>query len=258
MRLLILGESDSLGLVMPERSMGWGNRLPVELEAILHEPIETDHVRFYGWGDGSLPLLESTLERGPFDAIVISATKGGFTIYSAYNRVRRLMGRRAGDWFRTQADNYDRKARWGKPPGFKKSVNRMAHRMVRKAIGQEPPTTVEVVTAGYSRVLARLARLEDTHVVVVPAPAIPEFATKRRPKLSKQVEQFRAAMLREAKRWRFHVLDPDSLLPPPGPERDAMFIDDVHKTPEAQALLAVAVAHAVAQTPELAASQRPH
>lgn len=245
MRVLILGESDSLGLVMPDRSMGWGNVLTAQLPGFLGEAVEVEHVRFYSWGANSMAYLESILERGPFDAVVISATKGGFTIFSAHNRIRRLMGRRAGDWFQNQADAYDRSARWRKPPGIKKSVNRAAHRVTKRVIGQEPPTTWDVVAEGYTRAFSRLAMLEDAHVVVVCAPGLPGFAARRRPNLVATIEQFRTAIRNEARRRRFSFVDPESLVPAAGPERDAMFIDDIHKSVDYQALLASAVGHAI-------------
>jgi hypothetical protein len=246
MRLLILGESDSIGMALDDPSVAWGNRVPVELGAILGETPETTHVRFYSWGSGAMPYLESVLERGPFDAVVISATKVGFTIYSADNRVRRLLGARAGDWFKARANSYDRKTRWRKPPGWKRSVNELAHKTVRTVIGQAPVTTPEAVTEGYVRAFARIARLEDAQVVVVCAPAVPSSAAKRRPNLAAAVERFRTKMRDEAARRRFDFVDPDALLPAPGPARDALFSDEVHKAPAFHAMLAREVARRLA------------
>jgi hypothetical protein len=245
-KLLILGESDSLGLAMADSSLGWGNLLTAQLPQLLGEPVEAEHVRLYTWGGSYTAYLDSVLARGPFDAVVISATKGGFTIFSAHNRVRRILGKRAGDWFQHRADGYDRRARWKKPPGLKKTVNRAAHTLVRRAIGQEAMTSMETVRDGYFEAFSRLARLEDAQVLVVLPPRFPGFTVRRRPKLVAKVEEFRNAIRSEALRRRFSVVDPEAMIPASGPERDVMFIDDLHKTAEYQALLASAVGHSIA------------
>ena len=128
MKLLILGESDSIGMALADPAQAWGHRVPVELADITGEAPEATHVRFYSWADGSLAYLETILARGPFDAVVISATKVGFTVFSADNRVRKVFGDRVGDWFKTSANTFDRNTRWRKPPGLKRNINELAHR----------------------------------------------------------------------------------------------------------------------------------
>ena len=66
----------------------------------------------------AMAYLESLLARGPFDAVVISATKGGFTTFSTHQRVRRLGGRRAADVFLRAATAFDARTRWGKGRGW--------------------------------------------------------------------------------------------------------------------------------------------
>jgi hypothetical protein len=246
MRLLILGESDSIGMALREPSDAWGNRIPLELGTMLGDPPETVHVRYYSFTPGHLDYLETILERGPFDAVVLSATKVGFTIFSADNRIRRILGNRAGDWFKEGVRTFDRRTRYRRPPGPVRTVNLTVHRAARKLIGQAADTSAKVVADGYIQAFARLARLEDTRVVVVAAPPLPGPAAKRRPKLHREVEWFRTRIREEAQRRYFAYFDAESILPPAGPERDRLFTDEVHKTPELHHLVGRAVAELVA------------
>src|SRR5262245_16901877 len=173
---------------MPDPKTGWGWQLAAEVERLSAAPVDTVHLRFYPWGARAESYLEALLARGPFDAVVISATKGGFTTFSTHDRVRRLAGRRAGEWFLRAATHFDARTRWGKAPGLTLSVNQLAHRLAGRTIGQAPPTTLEEATQGYMRAFTRLARLEDTRVVVVVAPGLPAAIAARRPALRQQVE----------------------------------------------------------------------
>ncbi len=244
-RLLILGESDSIGMALLNPADAWGNRIPVEIANLTGQLPETVHVRFYSWGEGTMGFLESVLERGPYDAIVISTTKVGFTIFSADNRVRKVLGNRAGDWFKAGVSSFDRHTRRRQPPGLKLRMNRLTHKAARRLIGQGPVTSAAAVADGYVQVFSRLAQLEDVHVVVVAAPPIPSDAAKRRPNLTRDVEWFRTRMRDDARRRHFAHFDTESILPPPGPDRDALFTDAVHKSPALHALVGRAVAELV-------------
>ena len=61
-----------------------------------------------------------------------------------------------------------------------------------------------------------------------------------------EVDWFRTTIRDEANRRHFAHFDAETILPLPGPERDALFIDDVHKTPELHALVGRAVAELIA------------
>lgn len=245
MRLLILGESDSTGLVLEDPSVAWGNRASTELEGRSGDTLETTHVRFFSWVATAESYLEKLLADGPFDTVVLSTTKVGFTTFTVDNRIREILGNRAGSLFQNAVAGVDRRTLWRQPPGWKRTVNQAGHRVARRVIGLGPVATSEAVTNGYLQTMKALARLEDTLVVVVLAPQVPSSTLLRHPKLGEVVEQFRTAMRGEALRRRFSVVDPMEVMPPPGAERDRLFIDDVHKTPELHEMLAAAVVKAV-------------
>lgn len=237
MNLLILGESDSIGMALTDPSQAWGHRIPVELADITGAAPRTVHVRFYPWAGKSAEYLEAVLEQGPFDAVVVSATKVAFTVYSADNRVRKVLGDRAGDWFKGSVRQFDRQTLWRKPPGLRRNLNAAAHKAARRLIGQAADTSARVVAESYVQAFSRLARLEDARIVVVAAPPLPSPAARRRPKLRQEVEWFRSAIQEECRRRHFTHFDGESVLPAPGPDRDALFIDDVHKTPALHQIL---------------------
>jgi len=230
MKLLILGESDSKGGGLDDPSQAWGELVPVELQQRLSQEVDCTHVRFFAHVPNCLDYLESLLAKGHYDAVLFSLTSIGFTLMSADNRVRRLMGKRAGAWFKRSADTFDSKTRVRGDEGVRRKLNRGAHRTVRTVIGQEPMLDYPTVLTSHMEILARLARLEDTEILLLgPTDHAGRVATSSR-RTQPRVELFRAALHEEAERRRFLWLDRQALSYM-GEDRDALFTDGLHKTP---------------------------
>lgn len=241
MRILLLGESGSKGAGLADPETAWGNSLPVELERLTGERPESVHVRFFIWAKGADEYLEEYLQQGPFDVVILSQTKFGFTVWSADNRIRKVLGNRVADWFKHTADSFDGKTRVQGDEGLKRKANRLAHRSVRKVIGQAPTMSARGLTDAYLKVLARLARLEATQVIVVGSSHVSGALARLHPEVVGQTTAFRETIRLDAARRSFDWVDRVTLMQEAGGEHDKLFLDGLHKGEEVHRRIAAAL-----------------
>ena len=253
MKLLILGESDSHGYRLEDTSRGWGHLLPVELERRLGLDVESNHLAYYAHTASSLAYLERVLAKGPFDVIVFSVTSIGFTLLSVDQRIARLFGPRVGGWFKARIDMFDQSQTSQADRGLLYRANRGAHRAARKVIGQEAMATYEVVLENHKQIFARLARLEDSEIIVLGPTNHGGGLARRVRKTQSNVDSFRSILHAESDRRRFTWIDRQTLSEMFA-DRDAAFLDGLHKGPEFHANIVDAVVQVLAKSvPELAA-----
>ena len=247
MRILLLGESGSMGAALADPATAWGNSVPVELEQLTGERPDFVHVRYFIWAKGSEAYLEQYLAEGPFDVVILSQTKFGFTVWSADNRVRKVLGNRVGDWFKRSADGFDSKTRVQGDEGLKRKVNRVAHRSVRKVVGQAPTLSAKALTDAYLRVLARLARLEDTQVIVLASSDVSKALARLHPEVVGQTAAFREAIRADCVRRSFDWVDRVALMNEAGGDAEKLFVDGLHKGEEVHRRIATALVEKIAE-----------
>lgn len=252
MKLLILGESDSHGYRLENNELGWGHRLPGDIERQLGIEVESTHLGFYAHTGTAVAYLDRVLAKGPLDAVVFSVTTIGFTLLSVDQKLRRMFGPRVGDWFKSRIDAFDDTGSRGREKTLLQKANRAAHIAARKAIGQEAMATYQVVLENHKQILARLARLEDTEVIVLGPTNHGGGLARRVRKTQPQVDTFRAIVRAEAERRRFTWIDRQKLSEM-FPDRDAEFVDGLHKGPEFHARIADAVVQVMAKSMPAAA-----
>lgn len=247
MRILILGSSGSAGSGLADAQMAWSRIVERGTESLTGAPAEMLHTRFYTWTADWEEYLENALEKGPFDVVVLSPTKFAFATFAADNRVRRLLGKKAGDWFKGQADAFDAKTSTRTPQGRRGRVNRLVHRTARRAIGQEPLSDVRTITETYLRTMARLARLEDAQVIVLGIAETSSRRHRRHPKTNADVRMFRDTLEKEAARRRFDWIDREALWTANDGEQDDKFSDGVHVNAELHRRIAQAILELMAR-----------
>jgi len=250
MKLLILGESGSMGTGLPDPEVAWGRALQRGLAERDGVTPEVVHVRLYTWTAGWEDYLERAIAKGPFDVVILSPTKFAFSVYSADNRVRQVFGQRVGDWFKRSADAFDAQTRVQDDEGLRRKANRVAHRSVRKVVGQAPISTVEVITGTYLKAMARLAQLEDAQVIVLGNTNPSERMLERHPEVHARTVQFRNAMKAEAARRRFDWLERDGMWREEDGDRESvMFSDGLHKTAQIHSRMAASLLELIPPVP---------
>ena len=235
-----------MGAGLPNPELAWGRLVEREITDRTGQAPEIVHTRYYTWTPDWEEFLLKQLAKGPFDLVILSPAKFGFQVYSADNRIRKLLGKRTGDWFKHQADGFDAKTWKASDEGLRRKLNRVAHRTARRVVGQSPLSNVETITDTYIRTMAHLARLEDTQVVVLISTHPSKFLAERQPVVREEVVRFRAAMRAEAERRRFDWIDREALWRESDRDRNEMFSDGAHKTAIVHVRLADAILEKIA------------
>ena len=109
MKVMILGASDTLGTYLPDRSQGTFPILARELPAVLNEPVEVSHMRFYShFKNAPQHAFTNVRERAP-DILVVAAHSMAFTGASVGARLVHLFGWKTGRWDRVVFSNWLRR-----------------------------------------------------------------------------------------------------------------------------------------------------
>lgn len=211
MKILILGASDSEGTLLPNFSDSWRERLREELPPLIGEPVEIDHRRFYVHLPGSLEYLDRCVRESCPDIAILGATGFAFGTPSVGNRLRRLLGKRVGDWFEERFTSFDRAT--DAPEGtVRERLNVLGHRLAGATIGREALARPQEILDAYRRCMARLAREEHVATIVLGTTYSGPAIQKRLPKMRALIDRYNAALKTSAEKRHFGWLDRQALI----------------------------------------------
>lgn len=242
MRLLILGGSDSSGEHLPNFADSWRERLREELPALLGEEVEVFHRKYYTYVPGPLDYLERCLADARPDFVILGANGWEFATPSVANRLRRLFGKTAGDWFERRFESFDA-ATLGHEGRLRRGINRGGH-AVAGVVGREPTASYESVLQTYLRTIDRLARQEDLDAIVMGTTYLAPELHARLPKMRSRIIRFNAALRAEAERRHFGWLDKAGLVEAQG---RAGLLDPLHRSAATHRVMADAFKAMIAE-----------
>ena len=211
MRILILGASDSEGTLLANFSEAWRERLRIELPALIGEPVEVIHKRFYVHLPGIEQYLERCIAESDPHLVILGATGYAFSTPSVGNRLRRLFGKRVGDWFEQRFSSFDN-ATAGGQGGWRERANDAAHAVAGRVIGREPLSTYEEVFARYRRTIERIARIESADAVVLGTTYGGPDIEKRVPGIRALVDRYNRELRAITEAHHFAFLDRQALI----------------------------------------------
>ena len=243
MRLLILGASDSEGTLLANFADSWREKLRTRLPALVGEDVEVLHRRFYVHLPGVGDYLERALREDQPDFVILGATGYSFSTASAGNRLRRLFGKRVGDWCERRAAKFDRATEREIGSALER-LNFGAHWVVGHTIGRESVASYGDVMAAYTRTVERLAREEDLDAVIMGTTYNGPRVQRRLPGIHKQVDQFNGQIRQLAESRRFAFLDRQAIIN--ALPADTVRPDQMHTGPEIHAAYAEALIPLVA------------
>ncbi len=167
MRVLVLGDSTTLGKGIKDQSLRWPLLLPAEVERLSGETCEVLEATFHAANDEAPAYaMEKVAEAQP-DTIVLLVTGWGFRLKTVHAKVRRRFGKRAGRfvrWIEEKAEGTGGITVQGKRRQRLYSAGRtLAHRV----IGTEALTTPQEAFTIYRNTFALLARQEGTRIITV-------------------------------------------------------------------------------------------
>ena len=171
MNILVLGDSDSAG------EHTGGTSWVQLLESELRRGGVQAHIRSIGFSavPASAPdYAERRIRELKPQVVIVMAGAWGFTYTMVQLQVEALFGKRVKDWYVWLEHRFESRTRTpgAEPP----RLNRLARKAVRRIIGARAQISREQLTEHYREVFRRLARFEDTDVVVMTYQGIGDHA----------------------------------------------------------------------------------
>lgn len=236
MKILVFGNSDTRGAVVSVPT--W----PELVRQRLDGTVQLVDRQFVPIGDRAPDVAERAAREEQPDIILLPLGEFAFWAETVELRVRRIFGPRVARAFKRSERRFERATARG---GLRRRANALAKWLARHVIGAEGLATPAQVTDTYREVFARLARVENTEVVVVAYPVTPMPALSR-PKLRDARARFIADLKREAVQRHFHWIGGDDLIAAAGlTPIEAYAADQVHIGEPCHALLADAICAAL-------------
>lgn len=237
-KILILGASDSEGTVLTNFADSWREQLRTRLPSLIGEEVEIDHRRFYVHvGDPDAFLKRAVADSKP-DFVLIAVTGYAFSTASVGNRLRRVLGRRLGNWAEERGATFDNLTD-GQPGSPLTRFNSAAHWLVGKAIGRDALSKYDEVFGGYRRAVEHLARIENLDAVILGTTDNGPHVQRRLPYVAEMIDRFNSQLQGVVEAHRFGWLDRQSIITslPPSIARP----DGLHAGPEIHAVYAEAL-----------------
>jgi len=226
-KVLVFGTSDSSGEQLADREAAWPWQAARAISAARNEPVEIVHRHLYLEAPGSMTYFERELTRHAPDAVVLVTSCFSFTFRTVPNRVRRRFGKRAGDWAAARIRDFD-SAIAGEQGTLKARANQLGHSLGQKLIGTSTQADYRPVLETYFAAVDRLARLEDTPVVVVGSAQFRGDLARKWPKQERMIIDFNRRMEHACATRRLAWIDKEGMTRGL-PDRDGMYLDPVHK-----------------------------
>ncbi|MGI8926430.1 MAG: SGNH/GDSL hydrolase family protein [Tepidiformaceae bacterium] len=230
MRILVLGQSDSEGGFIADRSLAWPWLLEAELPALVGEPVEVGHRRLWGDGARALAHLEAQLAEHRPDFVVLMASSSGFALRTVANRLRQLFGRRVGRWAHRRQEAIGGRAR--EAGRMQRMAIRVAQRAARRIIGVAGAIPPEVALATYASLIRRLAREEQLPVVIMGGGGYGQEFHRLNRGMASVIEETRSAIREVALSCHFAWIDQEAALEAAGDRESFYGPDGVHRTVE--------------------------
>jgi lysophospholipase L1-like esterase len=240
--ILVFGNSDSDGSALASQEIAWPWIVGKELR-------EKDvvHKRFYATAPGAVGYLNRQLAAESPDTIILSITLYAFSVKTVANRIRRVAGTGAGNWAERKFNWFDSKTQQRSNSSAARSsarrkLNRAAHGLARRVIGTAPEASAQQVLDAYTAAIVRLAREEQSTVVVIGSLPFTEILERRNPKARSMQESFNRRIATVCRKHHVAWVDPEFLR---DPDVESLYSDSLHLTATAHGRVAGEVLRAV-------------
>ena len=163
MRVLVLGNSDTAGLFSGGKT--WTAIVQTRLAELISEEIDLKEIPFSVLGQAAPGYAEKKVrEVGP-ELVILPVGTYPWSIGFVWKRVERLLGKRAGRRYKRLEDSFDTGTR--NRGALRQRANRSVRSVARRIIGTEPLATRQETTDAFRQVIAAIARVQNTQLVLV-------------------------------------------------------------------------------------------
>lgn len=242
MKILVLGHSGSAGGTLGTADAAWRYLLPKDLSARIGRPVELAHELLFAHVPGAIERAEKLLAKHEPDVVIVPLTTNAASVKFVSNRVRQLLGKRAGDWFDRTGQKLDAQTRHRGAIGTR--VNEGSRWLAHRVIGAAPSTSEQEMTEGYFALLRRLAREEHLEVIVLGAARHARVAGRENRQERALIARFHREIEAECARLHFAFVDKEKAYEATGDYASTFYADGIHNNElghriQADVLLAV-------------------
>ncbi len=165
MRISVLGNSDTTGMMLPGGSRTWPVLVEECLPRLISEPVAVDSWRFAPYRPGAVGHALGLVESAQPDVVVLPLASYWCAFGTVTARVAQRLGRRAAVLYARGERAYTRHVEGGIRPGSPRryTIRRLTRRVVGTGTWMTLPQFVDI----YGTLLRELALREDMQVLVL-------------------------------------------------------------------------------------------
>ncbi len=166
MRISVLGNSDTNGQNLADRSQSWPVLIQERLSAELGREVTVDSWRFAPYRPDAVGFAMGLVREAQPDVVIYTLATFWCAFTTVHSRIEQRFGQRAARLAARAERSYVR--RFEHPAGEDKpSRPKITKRLARRVIGAAPVMTFDRYISTVSEVIRELARMENTQVLVM-------------------------------------------------------------------------------------------
>jgi lysophospholipase L1-like esterase len=239
-RISVLGNSDTTGQKLADRSLSWPVLVQKRLTAEMGRDVSVDSWRFAPYRPGAVDFAMGLVREAQPDIVIYPLATYWCAFTTVKSRVEQRFGRRIANLTSRAETTYVKK--FERTGADKKPIRpTLARRVARRVVGTAPILSYERYLDTVTQVIRELAQLENTQVLVMADHHFNETARRAMPQLERTIARVEATVkpLVAERRLLWGSVE-DALCA--GGNRDAMIMGDcVHVTAEGHERMASAL-----------------
>jgi hypothetical protein len=243
-KVLVLGHSNSEGILLSNRDDAWPSLLP----GILAEAgvkAEVVHKRLFA-GPSAAAMLRKNVEKEEPDVVVLCTSTYGVVVQLVSNQVRERWGERAGRLARRVEDYGARpRHRRRRPSKTTVLVFLSVRKAVRKVVGTLPTHSIDDLARYYEDCFRTLAQFEAVQGIILTGVGYGPAVERLNPGWEEPQNAVYARLKPEALRHRFTWVPHEELLGGPAEKLKHFHFDGIHTDEESHRIAAVALARVI-------------
>lgn len=239
MRISVLGNSDTTGMLLGRGARTWPAILEERLARVVAEPVRVDSWRFAPYRPGAVPHALDLVKDAQPDLVVLTLASYWCAFGTVRARVEHLFGRRAAMAFGRGERAYSRRIEGGVHTG--KPRRSVVRRSARRLVGTRTLMTHSQFVEVYAALIRELALQEPLQVVVLADHHYTPDVHRMIPGLARAIREIENAIRPIVVERELLWGDLEDAISAGG-RRDAMILSDgVHMTKEAHERVATAL-----------------
>ena len=165
MRISVLGNSDTTGMLLAPGARGWPELLGERLRGLVSEPVVVDSWRFAPYRPGAVRHALDLVRDAQSDFVVLTLASYWCAFGTVRARVEQRFGRRAAMLYSRGEHAYSRHVEGGVQPG--KPGRLIGRRLARRLVGTDTVMTFSQFVEVYAGLIRELAQQEQLQVLVL-------------------------------------------------------------------------------------------